>query len=308
MAAERLIGNATIDQTDNIASTNRQLGWNFKTNAANKVLKNMYVRMPPSGGFVSGTRAQLWKRATPISSSTRLLDIDISGITGASGSWQLVPGVTQTALVQNDFYFATIFMPSTDPGVYLFKSGFGDPTSGSLSGNCIFKNGSADTVPPDDETFSGGAFGVDPEIDDEGINFSMGIAIENESALAVTFDRSLLLGIATENDSALSISFERSLLLGLAVENNSALRMTFTGGAAPVPATGWMPKIGRHCAYLQQKTVGGNTQYVKRRPAIITGVTGSNVDLRVAHSGETYTNIPPRTDPDANDVDVYVSY
>lgn len=308
MAAERLIGNATIDQTDNIASTNRQLGWNFKTSAANKVVKNIYLRMPPSGGFVAGSRAQLWKRESPISTSTRIQDIDASVLTGASGSWQVVPGVAQTALVQNNFYFVTLFMPGTDPGVYLFKSGFGDPTSGSLSGNCIFKNGAADTAAPDDETFSGGAFGVDVEIDDEGINFSMGIAVENDSAPSMSFAKSLSMGLAAENDSALTMSFSRSLLLGLATESDSALRMTFTGGAAPMPSFGWRPKIGRHCVYLQQKTVGGNAQYVKRRPAIITGVSGANVDLRVGHSGETYTNIPPRTDPDANDVSVYVAY
>lgn len=308
MVAERLIGNATIDQTSNIDATNRQLGWNFKTDAANKVVKGIYVRMPPSGGFVAGSRAQLWKRAAPISTSTRIQNIDISGVTGASGSWQAVPGVAQTALVQNDFYFVTVYMPSTDPGVYLFKSGFGNPTNGSLSGNCIFKNGAADTAAPDDETFTNGAFAVDIEIDDAGITFSMGIAQENDSANSMSFSKSLGMGLASENDSAPSMSFSKTLALGQALESDSALRMSFTGGAAPLPDHGWIPKVGRHCVYLQQKTFDGNTQYVKRRPAIITGVTGSNVDLRVGHSGETYSNVPPRTDPDANDVDVYVSY
>jgi len=250
MVAERLIGNATIDQSLAIDNTNRQLGWNFKTSAAGKVVTRAFVRIPPSGGFVAGSFWQLWKRAAPISASTRLQNIDISGITGASGSWSVVPGVSSTALLQDNFYFTTIFMPHTDPGVYLFKSGFGNPTSGSLSGNCIFKNTidttpNPDTIAPDDETFANGAFAVDIEIDN-------------------------------------------------------------AGGSSM--AGGWLPKVGRHCIYLQQKTVGGNTQYVKRRPAIITAVAGVNVTVRIVHSGETYAGVVPRTDPDSNSVGIYVSY
>lgn len=250
MVAERLIGNAAIDQSLAIDNTNRQLGWNFSTNAEDKEVTRGFVRMPPSGGFVEGSFWQLWKRAAPISASTLLQSIDISGITGASGSWQQVPGVANTALITDDLYFVTVFMPHTDPGVYLFKSGFGNPTSGSLSGNCIFKNTDSstvdpDTIAPDDETFTGGAFAVDIEIDDVG---------------------------------------------GLPV------------------AGGWLPKVGRHCVYLLQVTVGGNTKYVKRRPAIITAVAGSTVDLRVGHSGEVYTGISQRTDPNSDSAGTYVSY
>jgi hypothetical protein len=51
----------------------------------------------------------------------------------------------------------------------------------------------------------------------------------------------------------------------------------------------WVAKVNRHVAYLQQKTVGGNTAYVKRRPAVITAfATDTNPRLRVRHSGETY--------------------
>jgi hypothetical protein len=58
----------------------------------------------------------------------------------------------------------------------------------------------------------------------------------------------------------------------------------------------WQPKAKRHCAYQQQKTVtsnaifgGTNTNYVKRRPAVITGfATDTNPILRVRHHGETY--------------------
>lgn len=75
----------------------------------------------------------------------------------------------------------------------------------------------------------------------------------------------------------------------------------------------WVAKVNRHCAVLVQKTVGGNTNYVKRRPGVITAFAAdSNPRIRVRHISETYgdaTNgVARKTDPDANTVSVYVSY
>lgn len=76
----------------------------------------------------------------------------------------------------------------------------------------------------------------------------------------------------------------------------------------------WVAKVRRHVAYLQLKTVGGNTAYVKRRPAIITSFSAgdSNPILRVRHTGEVYGNstngIARKTDPDGNTTGQYVSY
>lgn len=71
----------------------------------------------------------------------------------------------------------------------------------------------------------------------------------------------------------------------------------------------WVRKVNRHVAYLQQKTVNGNTAYVKRRPAVITALgAGELVTIRVRHHGETYANVNRKTDPDADTVSVYVSY
>jgi len=79
--------------------------------------------------------------------------------------------------------------------------------------------------------------------------------------------------------------------------------------AAGGSGVGWQRKVNRHCAYLQQKTVGGNANYVKRRPAVITALGAGNlVNLRVRHIGETYSNVDRKLDPDANTVSVYVSY
>jgi hypothetical protein len=53
----------------------------------------------------------------------------------------------------------------------------------------------------------------------------------------------------------------------------------------------WVPKVNRHAVVMVQKTVGGNTNYVKRRPAVITGfATDTNPIMRVRHIGETYGN------------------
>lgn len=73
--------------------------------------------------------------------------------------------------------------------------------------------------------------------------------------------------------------------------------------------SGWRAKVNRHCVYLQQKTVGGNTTYVKRRSATITSVGADDVvNIRIGHSGETYTNVGRKRDPDDNSVNVYISY
>jgi len=177
MAVERLLGTANllaVDSSGAIAPDNRMLGYNWKTDQPNKQIVGIYVKMPPAATeFAAGTRAQVWKRATPISASTLELDINIGGgaVTGAAGSEQLVPGSSGYALVQNAFYFTTIFQPFNHGGNYWFKSLGSNPGGGSLSGNCIFKNTISSTInpqliPPDDETFTNGRFGVDVAIND----------------------------------------------------------------------------------------------------------------------------------------------
>lgn len=179
MAVERLLGTANLLAVNNsgaIAPDNRMLGYNWKTSQPNKQITGIYVKMPPAATqFSAGTRAQVWKRASPISASTLELDLDIGGgiVTGAAGSEQLVPGSSGYALTQNQFYFTTIFQRFDHGGNYWFLSTGTNPGSGSLSGNCIFKNtGSGTTnpqlIPPDDETFTNGRFAVDVAIDDIG--------------------------------------------------------------------------------------------------------------------------------------------
>lgn len=52
------------------------------------------------------------------------------------------------------------------------------------------------------------------------------------------------------------------------------------------------PKVKRHIVVHVNKTVGGNTKYVKRRPAKITSiVSGQTVNAVVPHTTETYSSI-----------------
>jgi len=188
MAVERLLGTANLLAVDNsgaIAPDNRMLGYNWKTDQPNKQIVGIYVKMPPAATeFAAGTRAQVWKRATPISNSTLELDLDIGGgiVTGTAGSEQLVPGSSGYALIQNAFYFTTIFHRFDHGGNYWFKSLGTNPGGGSLSGNCIFKNTGSGTsnpqlIPPDDETFTNGRFGVDVAIDDAGTDINCTLAV-----------------------------------------------------------------------------------------------------------------------------------
>lgn len=63
----------------------------------------------------------------------------------------------------------------------------------------------------------------------------------------------------------------------------------------------WRGKINRHVQIFVQKTVGGNAQYVKIRPGVITALgAGQLINARVRHIGETYTNIDERQDPNEN--------
>lgn len=196
MVATRLLTDtATLESINTsggaVSPQARQLGWNFKTNATGKIVVAGYVKMNNAGVFAAGTRWQLWKRAAPISASTLIQDIDIGGLTGSAGVEVAVPGVANTALVQNDFYFVTIFHPGSETSNYWFKSGFGNPSNGSLSGNCIFRDsgGTSASTPPDDESFTNGSFAVDIAVDDSTITGTVNLnvpALEFDSAGELT--------------------------------------------------------------------------------------------------------------------------
>jgi hypothetical protein len=70
---------------------------------------------------------------------------------------------------------------------------------------------------------------------------------------------------------------------------------------------GWLRKVNRHVQVYRQKTVAGETNYVKVVPAVITALgAGELVTVRVGHAGGTIANVPRRTDPDANAYPCYI--
>lgn len=117
-------------------------------------------------------------------------------------------------------------------------------------------------------------------------NFFVGPIFDPSTGLTTS------LGLITETDTALANTYVRTKALSLLTETDIALPMSFSGGVQNIDTHGWMPKVGRHCAYLQPVSA----TYVKRRPAIITAVhPDGTVNLRVGHHSETYTNVPRRS-------------
>ncbi len=174
--------------------------------------------------FVSGTKWQLWKRESPISSSTLLQNIEIGGgvIAGVGFTWKEVPGIVQSSIIQGQSYFTTIFHPGSDPGDYLYRSAFGDPTSGSLSGNCIYRNAGAVTDPPDDETFNDGAFAVDIEIDDStALSQEIGQVIEAGTVFAPSYSKIYELNFASEVGAVQPVASVRAQVIGQVVESGT---------------------------------------------------------------------------------------
>jgi hypothetical protein len=191
---------------------------NRNPSAANYHVSPVYDR---ESIFVSGAKWQLWKRESPISSSTLIQNIEIGGgiIAGIGFTWQDVPGVADTALNQNEPYFVTVYHPSSDPGDYLFDAGFGDPTNGSLSGSNIYHNGGAATDPPDDETFTDGAFAVDIEINDDGSQIIQ--VTETGTVFPVSGKKSWEIGQVVETGTVFPRTLVTSAEIGQVVETSS---------------------------------------------------------------------------------------
>lgn len=135
---------------------------------------------------------------------------------------------------------------------------------------------------------------------------ALGRVTETDSAQAFVHKKSRTVAAPTETDTARPITPKQNRLVGRVTETDLAMSITLRG----------QPEVGlvnRHVAYLQQKTVGGNANYVKRRPGTVTALaTDTNPRIRVRHTGEVYGNaavgVPPRSAPDANEVAVYVKY
>jgi hypothetical protein len=63
---------------------------------------------------------------------------------------------------------------------------------------------------------------------------------------------------------------------------------------------GWLRKVNRHVQVLQFVELGA-VDTIRVRPGTITALgAGELITCRVSHSGQTFTNIDRRTNPDEN--------
>lgn len=135
---------------------------------------------------------------------------------------------------------------------------------------------------------------------------ALGRCTETDTAQPIIHKKARTVVAPTETDTARPITPKQNRLVGRVTETDTAMPITPKGA----PEVGLVQK---HVAYLQQKTVGGNANYVKRRPGTVTALAAdTNPRIRVRRTGEAYGNasvgVPPRSAPDANEVSVYVRY
>lgn len=139
----------------------------------------------------------------------------------------------------------------------------------------------------------------------------VGLVTETSVAFAITKTKFKLVGLATSICTAYNIVRFNMPVVTRVDESDVARQVT--GGAATSDTHGWMPLLNLHCVYLTQKVFAGNPNYVKRIPVKIIGFASDGYPiLKNRQSGVTYgtgsIGIRPRSHPDANEVDVYVSY
>lgn len=302
---------------DSVDGTARNLGEEWSTSAANKKVTAMRVWVS-SSGKPTGMRAQLWQHP-----STLIKDILLDSLSAPPSlpDWLDVPPATFSAagpttgeinVTQNQHYIASEYIPSDAGGIYNFETSGSPVTSGTITGhNCLYRNGGTSSQAPNTNAgLENGLLGADITLEDAAADQveTLEQVTRQTTVNAMTFAKQEPVEQITRQTTVNAMTFTKGAPLTQIARQTIVQPMSFQGGAAPV-AGGWIPKVGRHCAYLQQKTVNGNANYVKRRPCTVTGVVGGNtVNLRVGHSGETYANVDRKLDPDANDVNVYVSY
>jgi len=140
---------------------------------------------------------------------------------------------------------------------------------------------------------------------------AVGQIVETNTSRPLSKVKAKVIGQATSSDAA-------RLIVGVTVPtvnrvNETDLARQISGGVAGTDIHGWMPLVGKHCIYLKPKTVAGNTTYVKRISVQIMAFASDGYPiLKSKQSGVTYgtgsIGIRPRSHPDANEVDVYVSF
>lgn len=214
---ETIFTSQTPNNTSAVGGVARQLGMKWKTSAANKQVTGGRVWLGALG-LQTGMRWQLWQAP-----STLLVDILLDGHSGSPNSWLNVVGIPTTAITQNQDYYVTHYWPSGTPGNYHFGNPpMGPITNGSITANCIFRNGGTSAQAPNDETFTGGAFFADINLDDSSVTGTLDL---NVPALVEDFTGTEFTISGTLD---LTIPAEQVILLGASA-----------AGGATVDPCGW---------------------------------------------------------------------
>ncbi len=135
--------------------------------------------------------------------------------------------------------------------------------------------------------------------------------VETSAANTVARVKTQLISQINESGTAqVIVRFNVPLIVQV---NETNLAIGISGGTATGDTHGWRPLLGLHCIYLEQKTFGGSSQYIKRRPVKIIGFASDGYPILLQkQSGVQYgtasVGIRPRSHPDADEFDVYVSY
>lgn len=159
----------------------------------------------------------------------------------------------------------------------------------------------------------------------------VGQIVEVESSRVIVARKIMLIGQISSTDTSRPMLNSKMKLVGqvssidnarqivrfvvpLVVQvNETDFARQISGGTAAQDIHGWLPLVGLHCVYLEQKTVSGNIMYVKRTSVKIIGFASDGYPiLRCRQSGVTYgsasVGVRPRSTPDSNEVGVYVSF
>lgn len=160
---------------------------------------------------------------------------------------------------------------------------------------------------------------------------SIGQVTEADSSQNVFPNKSRAVGQVTETDTAGAISRSKIKVVAQVTETNIA--NTVVGFIVPTVAQvietdfaqiilgrteaqdthGWRPVVGNHCTILLRKTFEGNTEYVKRRSVKIIGFASDGFPILLCRQdgtqyGTASVGIRPRSHPDADEYNVYVSF
>jgi hypothetical protein len=209
-----------FDQAD--PGTTRSIGMRFTCSASGRQV-NSGRTWVPSTGLAATAWWQLWDMTgTP----TLLDEVDLHTLpTPANGAWMAVPIAAPIPLTMSTQYVVTLFC-SAGTDHYVFSAGATLPigSGGTISADtAIYRDNGAQTDPPNNTGFSGGLFFSDVDVDTAAAIVNVGIASEQDHAVAAGSTIFGDAGIASEQDHAVAAGSTVLANAGIASEQDHAV-------------------------------------------------------------------------------------